>query len=326
MSSSRWAWLLLAVLTAIAAFALGEVVLGWADPAARVGTGIRGQVVKASLSGRRPLDYFLFVPTGAPRDAPLLVSIHGISRKARLQAERFAPFAARYGFNVVAPQFDEDEFDDYQRLGRRGRGPRADEALDYLLDELARQGVACGDLFLFGYSGGAQFVHRYVMAHPERVRAGIVASAGWYTFPDPSVDYPYGTRVDAKLRGVRLRPDEFLRVPMLAVVGNDDRKRDESLRRSHALDHQQGRNRVERAERWVRAMQRAAKKRDMTPRVELALLEGSGHSFEEGMNVGLGEVVADYLTRWRRPETASAAFRAREVAAPWSRWCVAGGC
>lgn len=289
---------------------------------------MRGELVKASLPGRRSLDYFVFVPETAANDAPLLVTVHGISRNAREQAESFAPLAARHGFSVVAPHFDEEDFDDYQRLGRRGRGPRADAALDRLIDALGRRGVASHQLFLFGFSGGGQFVHRYVMAHPERVRAGIVASAGWYTFPDPALDYPYGIRLDAELPGVRLRPRAFLRVPMLAVVGDEDRERDDGLRRSHALDRQQGRNRVERARRWVRAMRTAAEEREMRPRVELALLEGAGHSFEDSMRAGLGELVVDYVIRWRGPPGAAAGtdLRAPEPAAPRSRWCVAGGC
>jgi poly(3-hydroxybutyrate) depolymerase len=289
---------------------------------------IRGEVVEASLTGRLPLDYFLFVPADVPRDAPLLVTIHGISRNAREHAESFAPLAARHGFTVVAPRFEQGEYDDYQRLGRRGRGPRADAALDHLIDELERSGLASRELFLFGYSGGAQFVHRYVMAHPERVRAAIVASAGWYTFPDPSIDYPYGIRATAELPGVRLRPRSFLRIPMLAVVGDDDRERDESLRRSSALDRRQGRNRVERAERWVRAMRMAAREHEMSPRVELALLEGAGHSFEESMQGGLGDRVVGFLSRWRSPlgESGIADRPVPEPATPWSRWCAPDVC
>ena len=262
---------------------------------------IQGEVVEASLPGRPPLDYCLFVPADASRDVLLLVAIHGISRNAREQAESFAPLAARHGFSVVAPHFDERAYDDYQRLGRRGRGARADAALGRLIDELERRGVAPKEIFLFGYSGGGQFVHRYVMAHPEGVRAGIVTAAGWYTFPDPSADYPYGIRVAAELPGVLFRPSAFLRVPMLAVVGDDDRERDENLRRFRVLDRRQGRNRVERAERWVGAMRTAAREREMQPRVELAMLEGAGHSFADSMQAGLGEVVVDYLIRWRSP-------------------------
>jgi poly(3-hydroxybutyrate) depolymerase len=290
-------------------------------------TVIQGKVEGASLAGRPPLDYFLFVPEGASRDAPLLVAIHGIARDAREQAEGFAPLAAKHGFSVLAPRFDEHEYKDYQRLGRRGRGARADAALDRLIEELERRGVAPKEIFLFGYSGGGQFVHRYVMAHPERVRAGIVTAAGWYTFPDPSADYPYGIRVAAELPGVRLLPSAFLRVPMLAVVGGDDRERDENLRQSRVLDRQQGRNRVERARRWVRAMKTAARHREIQPRVELAMLEGAGHSFADSMKAGLGEVVVEYLIRWRSPlqESGNAGLRVSELAAQGSRGWVADG-
>lgn len=345
MSSGRWYGLPIA---ALATIALGGLLappdpsegrepvplrreFGEPGPAAtRAATdraAFRREIVEASRTRGSPLDYFLFVPAGASPDLPLLVAIHGISRNAREQAALFSPLATRNGFSVLAPRFDEDEYRDYQRLGRPGRGRRADAALDSLLAELQRTGVASREIFLFGYSGGGQFVHRYGMAHPERVRGVIVAAAGWYTFPDPSLDYPYGIRVDAELPGVHLRPKDFLRVPMLAVVGDDDRDRDESLRRSRALDRQQGRNRVERARRWVRAMRTAAREREMHPRVELATLDGAGHSFEESMRAGLGELVVDYLNRWRRPpgESADADRRAPDPAAPGSRWCVVHG-
>jgi pimeloyl-ACP methyl ester carboxylesterase len=41
-------------------------------------------------------------------------------------------------------------------------------------------------LYLSGHSGGAQFVQRYALAHPERVAASVLSSAGWYTFPNPA--------------------------------------------------------------------------------------------------------------------------------------------
>ena len=140
-------------------------------------------------------------------------------------------------------------------------------------------------------------------------------------------EYPYGIRADSDLPGVRLRPSAFLRVPMLAVVGEDDRERDENLRRSRALDRVQGRNRVERARQWVHAMRKAAEAREMPPRVELALLQGAGHSFEDSMKAGLGELVADYLGKWRSPleKPGNAGSGACEPDAPGSRWCVADG-
>lgn len=323
MSPQRWQWLAIAVLAALAwGGAHGVAARGAREHASK-----RGEIVKASLPGRPHLDYFVYLPKQVTPETPLLVSVHGIAREARAQAELFAPLATKHGFSVVAPLFDDDTYNDYQRLGRRGKGARADAALDRLLDELERKGIASGRVFLFGYSGGAQFVHRYVMAHPQRVSGGIAAAAGWYTFPDPGAEYPYGIRVGAELPGVRLRPSDFLRVPMLAVVGDDDRERDENLRQFRAIDRQQGRNRVERARRWVRAMRKAAAEREIRPRVELALLDGAGHSFEDSMRAGLGELVVETLERWSGSldESGRASARASEPAAPGSPWCMVGG-
>jgi hypothetical protein len=72
-------------------------------------------------------------------------------------------------------------------------------------------------------------------------------------------------------------------------------------------------------------MRAAAKKREMRPQVELALLKGAGHSFEESMRAGLGELVVEALARWHREETGDASVRASEPVAPGSRWCVADG-
>ncbi len=187
----------------------------------------------------------------------------------------------------MAPHFSRPRFRDYQRLGRGGRGARADQALERLVEEVARETHArAGRVFLFGYSGGGQFVHRYVMAHPQRVAAAVVGSAGWYTFPDAERRYPRGIRTRGDLAGVRFEPDAFLRVPLLVTVGERDVERDASLRQSEALDREQGRNRVERAERWVEAMREAARQQGLPPAVALRRLEGVGHSFEDNVERG----------------------------------------
>jgi hypothetical protein len=74
-------------------------------------------------------------------------------------------------------------------------------------------------------------------------------------------------------------------------------------------------------------MTQAARERDLQPRVELALLDEAGHSFAESMEAGLGELVVDYVGRWRGPlrESERADLRTSSQAAPESRWCVAHG-
>ena len=244
-----------------------------------------------------PLDYFCYVPTQAAADAPLLVAVHGFSRNAPEQVERFAPLCESAGVVLAAPHFPEQDFPDFQRLGRSGRGSRSDHALEAMLADLrGHLGWLLGRVTLCGYSGGGQFAHRFLMAYPGRLMGAVVAAPGWFTFPTRDVAYPYGLRVGGRLPGVRLRPESFLRVPVLVAVGEeDDDPRSENLRHSPELDLQQGNTRVERAARWVRAMQEEAYASGLPSRVRLAILPGAGHSFPECMESGLGELVLEQI-------------------------------
>ena len=239
----------------------------------------RGTVVMRHLLADPEQIYFLYWPERACVAAPALVTVHGISRNALEQIAAFAAFAEWFGVVLVAPLFTQSRFQDYQRLGRRGR--RADRTLDDILVEVRRLTAAHTEqIHVFGYSGGAQFVHRYAMAYPERVKAAGVAAAGWYTFPDPALRYPYGIRSTAKSLDLCFEPLQFLRVPMHVWVGERDLTRDAALRQSKRVDHQQGSNRIERARRWVAAMQMAAQRANLETPYSMTLLPRSNHSFK----------------------------------------------
>jgi pimeloyl-ACP methyl ester carboxylesterase len=238
------------------------------------------------------------VPPAGGKDAPLFVTVHGTSRNAREHVELFEPLVDAQGVVLLAPLFEAGPFEDYQRLGRtRLGGGRADRALEAAIAEVGRRsGSRTERVYLFGYSGGAQFAHRFVLAHPERVAAAAISSAGWYTFPAPGLPYPLGIGSATGLPGVRFDPDAFLRVPLLVTVGEDDTLRDDSLRRDGAIDREQGRTRAERARRWVAAMRSAARSRGISAEIELRELPGTGHSFEQNMEeAGLGEIVFEHL-------------------------------
>jgi len=232
---------------------------------------------------------------------PLVVCVHGIAIDAEEQIRLLSPFADRHAFALLAPVFEPGVWSDYQRLGRRGRGPRADLALQALIEDLASElGFRVGDIFLIGYSGGAQFVHRYVLAHPSGATAAVAAAAGWYTPPDPRRAYPHGLRIDGSLAGVQIEPADLHRCPILVCVGDRDVERDESLRCSPRLDRLQGRNRRERARRWVDATRRAADRLGLEPRVSLVELPGVGHSFAQCMQAGLGETAFRFFEESRK--------------------------
>lgn len=248
------------------------------------------------LAGAPGAYFFLPDTIEGSSDVPLLICVHGISRNAREQVTSFAPEAAQRGYALLAPHFEEAGFADYQRLGRRGRGPRADLALQNLISSFERHvSRSFGAYSLFGYSGGAQFAHRYTMAHPERVIATVCAAAGWYTHPDPRSSYPHGLRVGGALPGIQLEPRRFLEIPMLVVVGSEDIARDESLRSSARVDRIQGGTRLERAQRWVDAMREASTRAKLPPSVRYEELEGVRHSFEACMGADLATHVFDFI-------------------------------
>ena len=255
-------------------------------------TGLGRRVLRVDPSQ----EYLLYVPSTRSPAPPLVVSVHGMSRNVDVHARLFSACSELYGAVLVVPHFSVTEHPDYQRLGRTGLGKRADLALNQIVAEVAAvTGASAERFYLFGFSGGAQFAHRYVMAHPHRIESAVIASAGWYTFPDPARRFPNGIRPSAKLPGVRFDAEEFLRVPMKVIVGAND---DEStgLRREVRLDREQGSTRVERARNWVAAMQAAARAHHLEPAISYEELVDSDHSFRRSMRRGgLGDKVFEAM-------------------------------
>jgi pimeloyl-ACP methyl ester carboxylesterase len=260
--------------------------------------------------GRRPRQAcYLYVPHRVEQPARLLVAVHGISRNAREHAELFATLAAERGVIVVAPRFGRKCFAGYQRLAPDRGGRPADAVFDEIIVEVrALLDLPEAPLHLFGFSGGGQFVHRYAMAHPEKVARAVIGAAGWYTFPDPGARYPRGLRVPSGRPA--LASPAFLRVPMAAVVGDRDTARDDALNQSPRVDRQQGRDRFERGRRWVDAMRAAARCRGLDTRYEFVALPGVGHDFADAMmRGGMGQAVFAFLFDDRSPAVAAAASR-----------------
>ncbi len=308
LRTAALATLLLACLALAAAGCEGEA---W--PTAAEAPITPGELSPRTAPGAPPLPYFVYVPRAGGSGSRLLVSVHGISRNAAEHAHGFVELAERRGVVLAIPLFREPPFADYQRLGRRKRGARADLALERMIDEVGRHTGARTDAFyLFGHSGGAQFAHRFAMAHPERVAAVAASSAGWYTLPDPDFPYPDGLRQTDALPGVRFDPRAFLRVPVLVSVGELDLRRGDSLRHEARLDERQGRNRLERAARWSESMNRAAAALELPPPTTLIVVPGVGHDFGTHLDRGdLAERVFRFLfeearTQALEPEAPSA--------------------
>ncbi len=71
--------------------------------------------------------------------------------------------------------------------------PDADSRLIMRLDRLNKKHRLNDRMLMYGFSGGAQFCHRFAMRHPHRVAACVALAAGCWTDPDGQA---HGMQVD----------------------------------------------------------------------------------------------------------------------------------
>ncbi|KEA62827.1 hypothetical protein ADIMK_3026 [Marinobacterium lacunae] len=215
------------------------------------------------------------------------MAVHGISRNDRSQFAAFRALADRLGVSLFVPRFDGERFPAYQRLAAKPEQVRADRALSMLLyrwQTLRR--LPSLKAHMFGYSGGAQFAHRYALLYPDRVATLSVCSAGWYTLPQDDIRYPYGLKGWPQWLG---SPDSeaFLKLPILGLVGEGDSQRDAALRKSEKLDRIQGKTRVDRARHWVDQINRRRSVLGISSHALLQVMPGLSHDFEASADSGL---------------------------------------
>ena len=238
---------------------------------------------------------YLLRLSSEPDPQRVLVVVHGISRQPAYMLRCLESAAQALNYTLIAPEFSKWSYRDYQRLGREGRGYRADIAFDAMMDDVAKFTGLKGPVHLLGFSGGAQFVHRYVYSQPGKVRSLCVAAAGWYTPPLSSERFPYGTRTNKRLQGVSFDANNLISTPTLTVVGENDTNRDPAMRRSPCIDKQQGINRLKRAQWFHQRMKKLAAKKSIDTNHQFKILPATGHNFGEAVLLGgLTDVVFNF--------------------------------
>lgn len=183
------------------------------------------------LASRRDprFSYCLYVPPGyatASRPPALVVAVHGSYRWFWLYRDAFAGFAEQQNCLILCPLFPIGARGDGERHGYKylvEGDVRYDVVLDDIVDDVAATyGLADRRFALFGFSGGAHFVHRYLILHPERIWAASIAAPGSVTLLDPDADWWVGTRNVGALFGVDLDLAALARVPVQMLIGDRD--------------------------------------------------------------------------------------------------------
>jgi len=122
--------------------------------------------------------YLLRLPQGytaAEKRYPLLIAIHWFRGNASQAVNEWGFVANKNGCILVCPEFA----DGYQKFARG-----EDRKLCAVIEDVKRDfSVNESKIFIAGFSGGAQFAHRFVFKHPLVCTAACIISAGDYDAP-----------------------------------------------------------------------------------------------------------------------------------------------
>ena len=231
---------------------------------------------RLTRDARAPL---LFVPASVTRDpgapATLVVVLPGLGGSGRDFAADFVAAAEADRWLLLAPSPDYDPKDATESL--QNADLRVDYELMTLIDRaMARPGLRlAAKIDIVGFSRGAQSAHRFALRHPDRVGALATFSAGTYTMPTSSAEYPLGVGGFEQWNHLRqFDPVALRRVRVLVGVGTADADPADVVR---AWDGVGGTTRLERGARFAQALTQ------LNVETRFQTYAGIGHSFVPAM-------------------------------------------
>lgn len=177
--------------------------------------------------------YHTYIPEAAAsckeKKYRVMSFIHGTGRTIEEYRELFKDFAEKNDLVLIFPMFPgglkgDDDFNSYKLL--KYEDVRYDNIFLSMVEELAERfpAIDTEKIFLYGWSGGGQFVHRFLYTHPERLAALMVGGPGRPTYLDDRYDFYWGTGDFEKVFGTPLNMEEIRRVPVRLLLGEQDTK------------------------------------------------------------------------------------------------------
>lgn len=228
----------------------------------RPGAGQATFTDESSLPAR-PVPVYYYIPVdGDIKTMPVLLVMHGADRKAAPLLEYWKREADERHFMVFVPELNARDYPlrDYQEVGILKKDStlnKAEQRTAALIDKVFEYIRAYSDseargYRLYGHSAGGQFVQRFMLFHDSPyVEKAVIASPGWYTFPDTTQNYPYGVKNLPFVTEERLR--NYLAKPIILQLGVGDTIRESYLRKTPEAEAQ-GTNRYERGKSFYDAL------------------------------------------------------------------------
>jgi len=271
-----------------------------AAPAEPLGPG-KGSFLYRQAGKTLPVWYF--VPARGAETAPIVFVMHGVKRNGDVYRDEWAPYAERLGFILLCPQFTQEEFPNDagynfgNTVSKTGRPNPPNKwgfnMIEPIFDRVReRLGNRSATYSIYGHSAGAQFVHRFLFFVPNaRISHVVSANAGWYSFPDLTIDFPYGLRHSAAgIDQLKLA----LQRPFVVLLGASDVDPNHPELRRTPEAEAQGAYRLARGQSFYEAGRRQAVALRVPFGWTLCTAPGIAHS-DQGM--------APFAIKWLFPET-----------------------
>jgi pimeloyl-ACP methyl ester carboxylesterase len=115
----------------------------------------------------------------------VLVLVPGYNGKGEQMLDaRWKAFATKHGLVLLAPTFRAEGKENNEGKGYYYPEQGSGEVMEKALKEVGkRTGEETDQVLFFGFSAGAHYVHRFALWKPQRVKAFVAYSAGWWSEP-----------------------------------------------------------------------------------------------------------------------------------------------
>ena len=246
---------------------------------------------------RKSIRVWTYQPAHWTDGGSVLFVMHGAGRNAEDYLDAWIEIANRKSILLIAPEFG-SEFkpyvtNDYQEGNLKTffgvsntKSEWAYTVIERIFDHINEVNNFSLDGYnIFGHSAGGQFVHRMVLLMPSaRIKKAIAANAGYYTFPDLAIQFPYG------LGSIEDQLKKSLSTELIVLLGELDNNANLGLFIQTDEAMAQGSHRLERGTRFFDIAQDLSIQKKYPFNWKLQVVPDVGHNYKK-MSVAAAELL-----------------------------------
>jgi len=239
---------------------------------------------------RKSIRVWTYRANGWKNEDKIVFVMHGGGRNADDYLNAWIEIAEKQNLLIIAPEFENKFYkyttNDYQEgnlftfFGTKN--PKEEWAytvIENIFDRIKiDNNITNKNYDIFGHSAGGQFVHRMIMLMPDsRIETAIAANAGFYTFPDETIKFPYGL----KNTNVRIKPDlaKSFQKNLIILLGELDNDPRLGTFRETDLAMEQGSNRLERGTNFYNAAHKLASEQNLKFNWKIDTIKNVAHDY-----------------------------------------------